>query len=128
MRKCLLLVAALALTSCAALNELSHGPDYPGSGINYDTASRWGCNAAIIKIEAQELIADLEPGKTYIPQVGWDACKLLAHNGAPRDYDYQMTRYGRSASLWYGSPMNPHLVSMEHNEASGKWTITYVGW
>jgi hypothetical protein len=127
MRRLLILVLLL-LAGCALANELSHGPDYPGSGITFDTASRWGCNFVIVKKEAERLIAELSPGQTYVPQVGWDACTLMAHNGAPRDYDYQNTRHGRFASLWYGSPTNPHLISMEHNEASGKWTITYVGW
>lgn len=122
MRTTLTLTAALLLSSCAGVGS-------PGYMVSEDVAHRWGCNTVIVQRAAEVAAQELTPGHVWVPQVGWDGCDLLARVGAPREYERQQSRYGRSASLWYGTPSSPKLVRMEQvDEANNKWQIVYVSW
>lgn len=100
----------------------------PGQGVSPTFASQWGCNYTEVMEQADRLAERLPAGKVYVPQVGWTACELLAHNGRPTEIDRQQTAYGRSASWWYSSTTSyeTHLVSLTLR--SGRWVVDYVGW
>lgn len=98
----------------------------PGQGVDADFASRWGCDYGAVMARAESLDERLSPGKMWVPQVGWDACDLMAHNGQPDDVDHQQSRYGRSASWWYRvGDYDMRLISLDLED--GEWVVTYVG-
>lgn len=100
----------------------------PGQGVTPAFAAQWGCKYEDIMIGAEQYAAQLPAGQVYIPQVGWNACNLLAHNGRPTRVDHQQTAYGRSASWWYHAQgsSEAHLVSLEYRDR--RWIVDYVGW
>ena len=111
---------------------LSCTPFRPGQGVTPDFATAWGCDAGDIATRASALDSALEAGHVYIPQVGWTACDVLAHNGTPTRVDLQQTAYGRSASWWYECPdcdqPTVHLLSLNYDPDRVAWVVTYVGW
>lgn len=121
-------IGLVLLAGCATLLN----PFQPGSGVSASVAQRWGCDRDAVAQEAEEARRGLKVGQNWIPQVGWNACTVLARVGAPTEVDLQQTAYGRSASWWYKSGYDVHLVSLEAHEGrvTGQptWTVTYVGW
>ena len=80
---------------------------------------------------AETLKRGLEHDHQYIPEVGWDACSLLAHNGSPTEIDYQTSEYSRSMSWWYHEVEDVHLVTLDYrpdNRGGSNWIVSYVGW
>lgn len=130
MRRILMAVLILALGGCASLFNGWMGLDFdlPGRGVDERAAQQWGCQADQVQTAAAENRRGLGLGQTYTPQVGWTACELMAHVGAPRDYELQQTTEGRSASLWYGKPADPHLVTVALDSTRGVWIVNYVSW
>lgn len=104
-------------------------PYQPGSRVTPEVCERWGCDWPAVQARADELKADLELGQNWIPQVGQDACEVLARVGAPTDVDYQQTTMGRSASWWYQMQnTDAHLLSLDLDPETGDWFVSYVGW
>jgi len=126
----ILLLALVSFGGCASLFNAWMGIDFdlPGRGVNDRVAQQWNCRADRVQIAAEEYRKELSVGQTFVPQVGWNACELLARMGAPRDYNLQQTTSGRSASLWYGRGTDPHLVSLDLNPTRNEWVVTYVGY
>lgn len=114
----LLAFLILALTGCMTMQ--------PGQGVDEDFAQRWGCDPATVMARADSLADELPSGQMWVPQVGWSACDLMSHNGAPDDIDRQTSRAGRSASWWYTSgKYETRLISLDYE--GGEWVVTYVG-
>lgn len=112
-------VIALSTAGCA-LNQ-------PGQGVTRNIAMSWGCNYEVVRHRAKESKARLTAGHHWIPQVGWDACDLLANIGAPRDVDKRQSTYGRSASWWY--PKGEYDVRLVTLAQDGpRWVVDYVAW
>lgn len=124
-RRPLLLCTCLALAGCAAaMNAVT--PFQPGSGVSERLASEWGCDYASV-VNGVAVANGAKPaGSHFIPEVGWDACRMLSYVGAPSDIDRQQTTAGRSASWWYKSGDEVHLVDLVQN--GGRWVVHYVGW
>lgn len=120
------LLAVLVLSGCATMGRALQPQDAPGVYVTDNKAAVWGCRGEYVRLAATDYAKKLPAGKVYIPQVGWDVCELLARVGDPREVELQQSQYGRSASLWYGSPSDPHLVTIE--QQGSKWVIDYVGW
>ena len=114
------------LGGCTAINGGLQPPDRPGVYVRDEAAARWGCRGDYVRVAAGEFAKTLPAGHVYTPQVGWTACELLARVGEPREVDLQQSQFGRSASLWYGSPQDPHLVRLVQDGA--RWRVDYVGW
>lgn len=68
----------------------------------------------------------LPDGRAYVPQVGWNACSLMAHVGAPDDVDRQQTADGRHATWWYRSETDVKMVTLTQD--GRQWIVDYVGW
>ena len=124
------------LAVAAVLGTLGCATFQPGAGVDRRLSEQWACDHEFVQQMAAEAKAELEASRftNWIPQVGWDACQVLARIGAPKDTELQQTTAGRSASWWYqdtsygGDPSVLHLVSLEHKPATGRWVVTYVGW
>jgi hypothetical protein len=104
----------------------------PPTTVPADFAASWGCNAANVESAAAALEAVLESGQRYIPQPGWDACDLLAHNGLPTHIDRQSSADGRHAATWWYQCVaegcdETHMVTLALVEGRG-WIVDYVGW
>jgi hypothetical protein len=96
-----------------------------------------GCSGPMVKAKADSLRATLTSTERFIPRVGWDACELLAHNGAPAKVESQETEHTRSMSWWYydydsHGVREAHLVTLRWQPSSlggrSPWVIVYVGW
>lgn len=119
-------LASMVLAACATGAVIAG--DQPGGGVDQDLAHAWGCNSVVVQQKAEEYRAALPAGRVYMPQVGWDACELLARVGAPRNINRQQSTTGRSAHWWYGPRSSPTLVRLEqYQEANNKWRVVYVG-
>ena len=118
-----LLTFALMLTGCLALFAVHQ----PGEGVRPSLAQQWGCDYEEVMREAERARQELGPGENWIPEVGWTVCELLSWVGAPQEVDLQQTPYGRSASWWYRTDRDVHLVTVELRE-DGRWVVDYVGW
>lgn len=115
----------------------------PGHGVSAEFAGRYGCSAELIAKRAEVYHQRLQRGRQFIPQVGWDACELMARNGAPDDVDRIQSAYGQSHNWWWHSDAGAHLVTLERHSGEPKWVgdcpdgecriispwvVTYVGW
>jgi hypothetical protein len=104
----------------------------PRQGVPRDLAERWGCNFDALMQETARLEGRRLEGRLSIPQPGWDACELLAHNGAPEDVETQ--RPENTTATWrWRSDDGTHLVSLELERPTppGKqspWIVTHVRW
>lgn len=132
MRRCIVLLLVLLLTAatggCASFNQ-GRGMFLPGQGVTEDFAVRYRCTAEVIKNAAEALNARRPSGQNYIPQVGWDACELMAHNGRPTRIDHEQTADGRYQNWWYQSNTDAHLVTLEYDPKRLRpWVVSYVGW
>ena len=113
-------VLAMAMTGCATMDAAMHG-------IPPAFSESWGCDGEntntgrMMTLEEQRA----ERRGPYLPQVGWNACRVLAELGVPRDIDRRQSAYGRSATWWYGGGSNLLMVTLE--ERSGRWIVDYVG-
>ena len=116
----------LLLSGCATVGRALHPQDGPGVYVTDSQAAVWGCRGEYVRLAADDYAKNLPAGHVYQPQVGWDVCELLARVGAPREHEMQQSTYGRSASLWYGEPMDPHLVRLVQDGA--RWKVDYVSW
>jgi len=108
-------------------------PFRPGQGITPEAARDYGCDYESLVDHADTLTTRLSgESYQYIPQVGWDACELLAHNGTPTRVEHQETAEGqRYMSWWYQAEDETHLVSLVWQPTEGKvssWIVNYVGW
>jgi hypothetical protein len=131
------LVLILAFTAACGLYQ-------PGRGVTPSLASSVGCAITEVRARAEALRETLPSGYTFTPEVGWDACELLAHVGAPSRIERQQNEYGRYMSWWYqtylgaGVGYDTRLVSLAYQpsefDARGvrtakfRWAVTYVGW
>ena len=122
-KRCLLLL--IGVLGCGAIHT-------PGSGVSPVASTSVGCSYEWIMAKAESLKVGLEYRYQYIPQVGWDACDLLAHNGVPSEVDRQTTEFSRSLSWWYHeADGDVHLVTLDYRpgkRTGSKWVVTYVGW
>jgi len=90
----------------------------------------------MVRARADSLKASLTTTERYIPRVGWDACELLACNGAPAKVESQETEHSRSMSWWYydydsHGVREAHLVTLRWWPTDGgrsPWVVDYVGW
>ena len=117
------IVAITVLTGCATFT--------PGAGVSPRVSQNWGCDHAAVQAEIAVAKEGLGMMEEWIPQVGWDACKLLARNGIPTRVEYQQSTYGRSASWWYDNGSTLHLVTLElvaGRVMGARWVVSYVGW
>jgi len=113
--------AILILAGCATFR--------PGHGVTPDIATQYGCNYDAIVAQTDTLTAGLGGAQyVYIPKVGWDACNLLAHDGAPTRVEHLETQDVRAQDWWYQDEDNTHLVTLTWEPKSGRWFVTYVGW
>ena len=70
----------------------------PGAGLTPEVSSRWGCDYGSVASRAEIHRQDLtDANDYYIPTAGWDACDLLAHNGAPS----RVEERAGSVDWWY---------------------------
>ncbi len=118
------IAVAAAWTACAV--------PPPGQGLPRDLAERWGCNYDDLMQETARLEGHRAADPPPIPQPGWDACEVLAHNGAPQDIDTQ--RPAETSATWrWRSDDGTHLVDLElvRPTPPGKqspWIVTDVRW
>ena len=117
---------AIWLTSWALIGACSSFR--PGTDVAPEVAHAWGCSVSAVQQRAVVLDSLLPAGKVYIPQVGWDACELLAHNGSPTRIELQQTADVRAANWWYQSEEVAHLVGLQLDPRTMRWFVTYVGW
>lgn len=123
-------VLAVTLAACASMNR-HFGYFRPGQGVTPSIAAEYGCIAKSIESLAATLKESLPPGRNYVPEVGWDACTLMAHNGTPTSIDHQQTATMRAQSWWYQSNAEVHLVTLQYTPGrteGSPWVVTYVGW
>lgn len=113
------LVAGLAVLAagCATMQ--------PGQGVDEGFARSWGCSYEQVMERAEELEERLPEGRMWTPQVGWDACELMARNGKPDDTDRTYTNYSTTATWWWQTDDGLKMVSMELVKG-GEWEVTYV--
>lgn len=119
MLKTLLLAAFALATGCVTF---ASGPVH----VDERVATAYGCDAELVRLRAVEVSKDLGAGRVWVPQVGWNACNLLAHNGTPNDIDTQTSEYGRSATWWYRGYRESRMVRLEWRAPD--WRVIYVGW
>lgn len=112
-----LFVISLLATGCATMQ----GVPSPAFSQSYGCHGEHTANGRRMALEEQRN----EHRGPYIPQVGWNACRLLMEWGTPRDVDTQQSAYINAATWWYGDPLNPMMVTLQ--EQSGRWVVTYVG-
>lgn len=118
----LFVIALLATAAgCASLNRQLYGIPSPAFSQSYGCHGEHTANGRRMAVEKQQ---DERRGP-YIPQVGWNACRVLMEWGKPRDVNTQQGAHGRSATWWYGSGMDPIMVTLQ--ERSGRWIVDYVG-
>lgn len=115
-------------------------PDfYPADGVTPAIASRYGCDLKAVQARFTPLFDSLKATKSpsYIPQVGMDACNVLAHVGAPSRIGQQQTADGRSETWWYhkraisSRDAKTHMVTLQLTQGkpgSSPWVVDYVGW
>lgn len=117
------------LTGALLLAALGCATMQPGQGVDETFAREWGCSYEHVMERAEELKERLPDGKMWTPQVGWDACELMARNGKPDRVDKQSSRYGTSASWWWEVSEDGYtdmkLVSLEYED--GEWVVDYTG-
>lgn len=120
-----------ALTGCATAQ--------PGQGVTADFATAMGCDVEEVRQRAADVKLGLSAGRTYIPQVGWDACEMLARVGKPTSIDRQQVGDQRSMSWWYTTDTKARLVTLDFDVTRLKsivgagysgcpWVVSYVGW
>jgi hypothetical protein len=124
-----LVLVGLLSGGCALFNAW-WGIDFevPGRGVTSGVAQQWGCDVDRVKANASEYRKQAGVGGVFIPQVGWDACELLARTGAPRDHTIHQSAHGQAASWWYGNSMEAHLVTLILDERRGRWVVDSVNW
>lgn len=112
---------AFVLAGCA-----SSGLPYPRWA---EVGRQWGCDPLEVQQANQEAHRGRQNGFEYTPEVGWDACELLAKAGEPRDVDMVQTEAGRSYNLYYRrlTGGDTHLVTLEQDD-SGVWRVAMVVW
>lgn len=110
----------LATAGCAS------APFGPGHDVNPGWANRWECQLSDVERLTQEAVAGTPKGQVLIPQVGWDACHLMAALGVPQRTDLQQTTSGRYTTWWYEGYGQAHMVTLENRGAL--WVVNYVGW
>jgi hypothetical protein len=103
-----------------------------GQTVPRDLAERWGCNYDALMQETARLEGRRAEGPPPIPQPGWDACEVLAHNGAPQDVDTERPE-STSATWRWRSDDGTHVVNLELARPTppGKrspWIVTEVRW
>lgn len=118
MRRTMIVLALLA-AGCVAHR--------PGVGVTDAVARRWGCDPAEIFVRAESLKQQLSSSQQFIPQVGWTACDLLAHNGAPSEVEQTSTRAGTTYHWWYRDQYELNLIALEQ-DGSGVLRVVYVDW
>lgn len=127
MRILLMAMLAVLITSgCTTLLRGGRLGPQPGAGVSDSFAQRWGCSEETINRQAADLKKEKSWTELYRPQVGWTACNLMAHNGAPNDWELHQSTYGSSASWWYRMADELALVTLEPY-ANG-WKVSYVSW
>jgi len=95
----------------------------PGVGLTPEVSNRWGCDygsvASRAEIHRQDLI---DANDYYVPTVGWDACDLLAHNGAPS----RVEERAGSVDWWYESATTAFKVTLQREESRYSDTAVWV--
>lgn len=130
MRHALTLAVLAALPGCSLFNAW-WGLDFevPGRGVTSSVAQQWACDIEAVQANAARYRREAGFGSVFIPQVGWDACELLARTGAPREHTIHQVGGVRAASFWYGTPNagRAHLVTLTQNDR-GRWIVDGVHW
>jgi hypothetical protein len=135
--KCLTVLAVSTVLACAPLSSVA-----PNSQVSDAEAYQWGCDAALLKQKTREFNMEAERQGGALrqaaffgvvePAIGWDACDLLAHDGAPsRVVEQPLLEARRHLSLWYDRPtfkgnLETHLVTL--TERAGSWVVNGVKW
>ena len=115
---------SLSLAACA-----SAGLPYPRWA---EVGRQWGCDP----LEVQQ--ARIEVGRTrpqgtaaieVKPEIGWDACRMLAESGEPREVRVMETTDARAYHLTYRRLTGgaSHLVTLRQDPA-GVWRVDTVVW
>lgn len=113
------LLGLISLTACLPTLQ-------PGQGVRPEFVGQWGCDYPSVMERAERLEAELPDGRAYIPQVGWSACSVLSHIGAPYDVDRQQVAGRRSATWWYRAGDDVRMLSLVQD--GRQWRVDYVGW
>jgi hypothetical protein len=112
----------IMLAGCA-----SGGLPYPHWA---EVGRQWGCDPLAVQAANREYWSTLPKGTEEVePQVGWDACELLAKSGEPREVTSIQTPAGRSYTLIYRPVRGgtSHLVTLVPTDA-GRWQVETVVW
>ena len=119
--KALLFLLTISLLSCSSITV-----GKPGAFVTDGFAERWGCNKTAVKEQARIYNADLPRRKFYIPQPGWTACEVLAHIGAPQNYEYSMSSDITGAWWWYQSGYETKGIYLVISNDT--WLVEHVSW
>lgn len=116
------LLTLMALFGCA-----SGGLPYPHWA---EVGRQWGCDPLAVQAANRAYWSTLPKNTEEVePEVGWDACELLAKSGEPREVTSIQTATGRSYSLIY-RPLaggKAHLVTLVPS-GQGDWRVETVVW
>lgn len=109
----------LLLAGCAAHR--------PPQTVPEDFTMSYGCDPQEVQQRADRLREQMDgPTSVYIPQTGWTACDLIAHNGRPSEVD-RTSGYGETQhTWWYQGNTDMGMVTLEPE--GGEWVVTYVSW
>lgn len=120
MRTLLTVLTCFFIAGCAAHR--------PPATVPEDFVRRYGCDPQELQQRADQLRERLSGAtKVYIPQTGWTACELIAHNGRPSEVD-RTSGYGQqSETWWYQGNEDMGMVRLVLETTEG-WVVDYVSW
>ena len=98
-------------------------PHAPHRSFRTGLARDWGCTKPQVENRASFLADSLEYGLYYIPEVGWDACELLARDGMWDDI-----KRSDSVAVWHYYVAGRDRTVTLRGDEYGRWTVDEVDW
>ena len=117
--------AVFAVLSLVGCGTMMYVPGRPGSGVDASIAQRYGCDVTSVLAEARTTAAGL------MPQLGWNACRVLATIGRP-DTDRLSVVAGVAPTLTWVYRLRDvtHVLRFEgrREEKRSQWILVTVSW
>ena len=119
-----LLAASLFALACrTTFSPGAINAPMPAQLVSTGLARDWGCTKPQVENRASFLADSLEYGLYYIPEVGWDACELLARDGMWDDI-----KRSDSVAVWHYYVAGRDRTVTLRGDEYGRWTVDEVDW